>query len=190
MAQVIFTFNGVENYIQCNIQDTMREICKKFETKLKLDISKLFFLYGWKEIDKDLTFQQLASKDDENSKLMKVLVYGNPQPDDIKEVKSKEIICPECNENIFINIMDYKINLVNCKQGHNKNNISFEDFEKTQKINISKIICDSCKLTNKGLTHNNEFFKCNTCSQNICPLCKKVKHDETHIIVDYSLKDY
>ena len=189
MAQVAFLFKGEKSLVQCNIEETMKEICQRYATKINEDVSKLCFLYSGQTMDGNLTFQQQANDVDKKSQLMNVIVIDDDnQSDDIK-VNSKEIICPECNENIFINIMDYKINLINCQKGHNINNISFEDFQNTQKINISKIICDSCKETNKGLTHNNVFFKCNTCSQNICPLCKNQKH-KTHITIDYSLKDY
>ena len=43
-----------------------------------------------------------------------------------------EIICPECKENCIINIKDYKINLFGCKNGHNINNILFQNYESTQ----------------------------------------------------------
>ena len=44
--------------------------------------------------------------------------------------KSKYIICPECNENIYISIGDYKISLEDWKNGHKINNILFHEFER------------------------------------------------------------
>ena len=55
-------------------------------------------------------------------------------------IKSKEIICPECRENIKINIKEYKI-LYECKNKH-KNIITFNEFDKSQNIDESKIICE------------------------------------------------
>ena len=191
MATVIFEFNGAKSYIQCNVQDTMGQIYQKFGIKVEKDISKLLFIHNGKEIkNKDSTFQQEANELDRESNLMNVIVYEKNEPnEEIKIIKSKEIICPVCNENILINFNDYKINLINCKKGHNKTNISFGDFQNTQNINISKIICDICKDNNKGRTHQNLFYRCNSCLKNICPLCR-VKHDKEHKIIDYSLKDY
>ena len=31
-----------------------------------------------------------------------------------EKIKSKDIICPECKESIFMNVKDYKINLFDC----------------------------------------------------------------------------
>ena len=53
---------------------------------------------------------------------------------------------------------------------------------------MSKIECDDCKNNKKSNTYNNEFFNCITCTSNLCPLCK-IKHNKTHIIIDYDSKD-
>ena len=71
----------------------------------------------------------------------------------------------------------------------NIENILLEKYENTQEIDISKIICNICKINNKGHTFNNNFFVCNTCKENICPLCKS-KHDKEHKIINYEQKDY
>ena len=44
-------------------------------------------------------------------------------------IKSKEVICPECNENILINVKNYKINLIDCKNGYIETNLLFEEYE-------------------------------------------------------------
>ena len=65
---------------------------------------------------------------------------------------------------------------------HN-NNISLEEYENTQKVNLSKIICDECKIKNKGNSYKQIFYRCNTCKKNLCPLCKE-KHLENHYIIN------
>ena len=60
-------------------------------------------------------------------------------------IKSNEIICPECYENILLNIKDYKINLYNCKNNHKFNNILLTEFDGYLNLDISKIICHICK---------------------------------------------
>ena len=45
---------------------------------------------------------------------MNIEVYNdaeNTNNIDINIIKSKDVICPECKENILINIKEYKINL-------------------------------------------------------------------------------
>ena len=103
-------------------------------------------------------------------------------------VISKEVICPECQEYAFIKLIDYKITIYDCKNGHKTKDIFINDFENTQKIDISKIICAKCKK-NKGSTYNNEFFRCCTCGINLCPLCSSC-HDKTHQIINYEKNYY
>ena len=53
-------------------------------------------------------------------------------------IKSKEIICPKCNENILIKIDEYKINLYNCKSNHEINNILLK-VDLLYVLNVKKI---------------------------------------------------
>ena len=107
---------------------------------------------------------------------------------EVQEIKSKYVICPECKENILINIDNFKVNFHDCKNNHNIYK-ALNEFEETQKINLNNIICNICNTNNKGNTHNNEFYICNTCNKNICPLCK-LNHDKSHIIINYEDKNY
>ena len=90
------------------------------------------------------------------------------------EILSKDIICPECKENILIGLDDYKINLNGCKNGHSFNNILIKDFENKQMIDISKIICEECKISNKSISYKNLMYKCITCEKIICPFVKQI----------------
>ena len=103
---------------------------------------------------------------------------------------SEEIICPICKENCSISFKDYKINLYNCKNGHNLNNILFQDFNNTQKIEQTKIICEFCKIVNKNDSiYNDQFYKCIECNKNICLECFSY-HNIEHNIIEYNLKNY
>ena len=152
MANIIFTFNGVETLIQCKIDEKMKDVFKRFSTKIQFDINSLFFLYNGDKIDENLTFNELANKLDKQNGKMNILVYEKgtiiPNISD-GNVKSKEIICPKCNENCFIKFQDYKIILFGCKNNHNNDYILLNAFEKSQNINELKIICNNC--------NNNKF---------------------------------
>ena len=90
---------------------------------------------------------------------MNILVYKTQQssyfPNYINSkaiiVKSKEIICPECDENCCISIKDFKINLYGCKNNHEIKNLLLDEFNNTQYINESKIICDICTKMKKKI---------------------------------------
>ena len=125
-----------------------------------------------------------------NRKKMNIIVtQSDEDKSENKKVVSKDIICPECKENILIDINNFKINLKGCKNNHIQNNILLNLFKEIQKIDLSNIICDICKENNKNNTHENEFYRCNTCNKNICPLCKS-SHDSSHSIINYDDKNY
>ena len=71
-------------------------------------------------------------------------------------IKSKDIICPKCFDIAKIYIKDYKIKL-KCKNKHISNNILIDEYENSQKMDLSKIICHNCKTKNKGNTYKNEL---------------------------------
>ena len=63
---------------------------------------------------------------DRMNNIMDILVIKiEDDSDGIKKLASNDIICPTCNENILIDIKDYKINLNDCKNNHNKENTIF-----------------------------------------------------------------
>ena len=66
------------------------------------------------------------------------------------------------------------------------------DFDKTQIIDESKIICEKCRTTNKSTSFNKVFYICLICRQKLCPLCK-TSHDKAynraHNTIKYEEKD-
>ena len=191
MAEAIFNYKGSNIIIQCDITDKMEDIIERFLLKIEKikNDNNYIYIYGANIINYDLTFIQQANELDKNRNKMNILVQSNNDNKEIKEIASKDIICPICEENILMNIEDFKINLYGCKNNHIINNIIINKYENTQKIDLSKIKCDECNEINKGNTHNNEFFICNECNKSICPLCK-LKHEKNHIIIKYDDKNY
>ena len=189
MPEVVFSYKGQEIHIQCDSNEKLKDIINRFATKIQIDISKIYFLYGGKNINKELEFNQITNKEDKQRMKINILVneINNPILNDVI-IHSKDIICPICQEICFINFNNYKINLNNCPNKHN-NNILIENYNNTQKINISKIICGLCKIKSKAETFENKFYKCFTCNINLCPLCE-TKHDKKHNILNYDKKDY
>ena len=103
-------------------------------------------------------------------------------------IQSKEIICPECKENCLLSINYHSIDLYGCKNKHENNHFSLDEFYDTQKIDETKIICDGCSSQEKS-SHKIDFFKCLDCGKNLCPLCKS-NHDNGHHIIKYDDKNY
>ena len=148
--------------------------------------------------NKNYENNNILKKDNNNYKLnpdIKKIDYNdinlkvNKIYENKKEIISRNIICPECKENIFFNIYNFKVNLYGCKNNHIYEKILINKFEETQKIDLNKIICNDCNEINMGNTNNHEFYICNTCNKNICPYCKLI-HDKNHIIINYEDKNY
>ena len=187
--EVTFIYNQNLTKIQCKKSDTMKDICRKFSSKISKNLDDMTLLYKGGTIDNELNFEQQAKPDDNQSGEMKVLVLSNEEDEGTKYILSKDIICPICGELCFINIKDYKITPYECKNGHKMDNCLSKNFYMTQKIDISKIICDICKEGNKATSYNNIFYSCLTCKQNLCLLCQD-KHDKEHSLIDYDQKNY
>ena len=190
MASIKFIFNGNETIIQCKKKDKMSDICYKFCSKSDLNMENYFFIYGGNQLNLDLSFNEQANMIDKNKNEMSILVYVKGKSI-INEgiIKSKEIIYPLCGENCLINIKDYKIRLYECKNSHELNDISLNEYTNTQNINEENIICNNCNIKTKNKSYNKQFFKCLTCKKNLCPLCKS-NHDKKHKVIDYDKKDF
>ena len=83
---------------------------------------------------------------------------------------------------------NYKINLFGCKNNHTFNNLSMDEFEKSQMIDLKNIKCGKCNEM-KSNTYKNGLYRCYECQINLCPLCKE-KHNKDHNIIDYDRKNY
>ena len=190
MIEISFIYKGKEEIIQCNIEDKMKDKINKFKMKAQINDNNLYYIYNGRKINEELAISQLIDETGKNQKKMSILVNEEIIDNNNENKKfSKEIICPECKEDILMKINNYKINLYECKNGHKKENILFDEFENIQKIDLSKIICNVCNSQNKSRAFNNQFFICNTCGINLCPLCKSI-HNHNHYIIDYDDKNY
>ena len=186
MVEVMFIYEGQLIKIQCNKEDKMKDIINKFINKIKEENNNFFYLYNGEKINEELKLNQIVK---ENENKISLLVYNNKNNENEnkneKEIISNGIICPLCKENILINIKDYKINLNECKNGHKIGNISLNEYENIQKMDLSKIICNECFKHKTNI--NEELYLCNECSINLCPLCK-FKHNKNHNIINYNDK--
>ena len=194
MNKVEFSYLGNKTIILCKENDSINEIIKKFANKVFINENDLIILYGGniiKEEDLQLTFNQIANQEDKERKQMSIVVYDKPTEIRKREVqiKSKDIICPKCKEHILIKCSNYKIKLFNCKNEHIIDNLSIKDFEKSQYLNYSKIICGNCNKRNLGECQLTNFYKCYECNINLCDKCQ-MNHDYSHNIMNFGDINY
>ena len=91
MPRVIFEYNGAKTTIQCLKEDTMKNICLKYSSKINTNINSLYFLYGGNQINPNLSFEEQANSIDRGKHEMNVLVY---------QLEKEGLICPKSGENI------------------------------------------------------------------------------------------
>ena len=159
----------------------MKDIINRFMIKINNKENNLDYFYNDKRINIDLTFNEQANDIDKIRKKLNIIAIKDKEPKNIiKDIISKDIICPVCKDNVLMYMDNFNYNFNGYKNNHN-NEISLNEFEQSQKIDMSNFICNLCNMNNK---RNNEFYICHTCNKNICPLCKP-SHDKNHNIVSH-----
>ena len=171
---MLFIYDRVKTPIQCRKEDKIKGICNKFAS---IDINSLKFIYNGKELDLDSTFNNQASLIDKNRNEMIILVEEKSPFTNF--YKSPQIICPTCYEQCRLSIKKYKIKLYDCKNGHTKENILLSEYNNTQNICKSNIICNNCNNSS-----DNIFYKCLTCNQDICSKCN---YDQKYFKVENTI---
>ena len=193
MAQVEFIFYGYKTVIQCPIDEIFLSICNKYVSKIQAEIHNIYFLYDGNEIKEfnlQLPFNQVANVLDKERKIMTVLVFERVSTIVNNNIKiSKQIICPLCLENTRMLMENYKIKFYECKNGHVINNILLKEYENKQKIDELKIMCYLCLKNSKAKSFNKQFYICNSCKINLCPICKST-HNKENNCVNYEGKNY
>ena len=171
MVEVEFNYKGIKTIIQCKLNDKIKEICQSYLNKINEDKNNIYFSYygnAENNFNQELTFQEMMNEEDKIRNKMNILVFKNEIEQEEKDIiKSKDIICPTCGESIKIEIINYKIKLYECKNGHIIDNILLNEFEKTQYINNKEIKCKICNNNNKSNSYNKIFFKRSECKKNI-----------------------
>ena len=179
--------------MQCKKAEYMKDIVKRYLTKINKNVKNIYFLYNGNIVDEELKLEKIFPSYMMESK---ITILGMDIDDDEIENEegkpnfkiSKEIICPECLENCILSFNDYRISLFNCSNKHSYSNILIDEFTDFQRINEEKIICNKCK-SSKLESYENKFYFCCNCKINLCPLCK-TGHEKDHLMINYDFLNY
>ena len=186
MAEVIFNYEEKETIIKCNKDAKMKDIINDYLKQTKKSEKDLYYIYKENEVYDGFTFFEQANEFDKIRKRMNITVNKKDDNKEINKLLSKEIICPECKENSFLNIKDFNFNLFGCKKNHKINNLSLYKFEDSQKLDNSNNSCSQCKINNIS---SEEFFVCYTCNKKICSKCRE-NHDNNHEVIKYNDRNF
>ena len=151
MSVIEFKYKNNTITVQGKDEEKMKAIIDKFLVKGYGIKDNLIFLYDGEKVDEEMTLLQQANDIDKLNKKMSIIAVDFKDIDkNIKNLKkSKNIICPECYENIRIKIQGQKISLYDCRNKHKKDDILLNQFDKTQYIDETEIICNACKKITK-----------------------------------------
>ena len=190
MSQIIFEHDGMQIQIQCDPKEKVSAVLDRFCIKVQKDKSNINFLFNGNILNEQKNVEQLPK----NSNGLIIVIANDSVSSNQStqtKIKSKEVICPKCQEAATISIDDdYKISIINCKNSHETKNLNISEFEGTQMFDMTKIICNKCKIKNMSNVFNNQFYRCLNCKMNLCPLCKNQAHDSNHNIINFPKKNY
>ena len=194
-VEVSFGLNQVVTIIQAKSGDSFQSVIDKYIQKTLINPNSVYYIANTRQIEPQNTVESYMSGPNKQDKKIPVLVnsFENFEEQDKTPVfvQSKDIICPECKELCLFTTENCHIKLFNCINNHTTRGIKFTDFNKSQEIDISKIVCGICKNSNKGHTTNYEFYFCLTCKQNVCVLCQNTQEKEKkHTQINYDNKNY
>ena len=188
-----FEYKGNTVFVQSQIKDKIKDVIKKYATKINKKYDDLMFLVGGQIIlDFEKEIQNFNIADNQINIVADDLIKFDDDDEEISIVKnSKQIICPKCTENCLIIFDNYKITLNNCDSGHITEKMFLKDFNGSQKVDSSKIKCSgkNCKET---LLSKKRLLYCIQCDSNFCILCntKHIANNKDHIVIDYDFKNY
>ena len=163
--------------------DKMGNIFKKFLSIKKIEENSIYFCFMGRLVLKGLKFEDYLNYDGKERNKLEISVIKR----DSEALKtSNQIICPICGEASQIKLKNRKFEICGCKYKHKIDDLTFDEFEKTQLIDLSKIICNECKSYSKFDTYQNMFYYCFDCDVYLCPLCK-ISHNKNknHKIIEY-----
>ena len=177
MTKVIFSFDGIQTSIQCLKEESMKNICNKFSTKIGIDVYSLLFIYGGSQINFELSFQQQANLIDKARNEMNILVYKQDRQNENK------LKCPKCGEEITLDIFDdlikfnsnQKVMLNELKGLIDIMNNSNEIYQIKNKIKLINLVINNLIEENEKNTKNIHSF-INTSYNKIKSSIKKINN--------------
>ena len=69
--KITLDYNGTKTTIHCNRNEKIRNIMKRYGDKVEIDINKVYLLYNGKKVNEELSFEELANKED---KMMNIII--------------------------------------------------------------------------------------------------------------------
>ena len=182
---------GQKIKVQCEENESIESIYRKTLNKIqKEEENNIIFLYNGLAQKSGQKIKDIINIDDKKRKRLSILTTKN----ETEFIKPKHFLCPKCFGEAFLKLKDFKIYL-KCENGHIINNLSIDEFMKSQEIDPSKILCDCCKKENLENCGKEKFKRCVECKKNFCDECTKLHRKEKnkkhcHHMIEYGIEKY
>ena len=150
MAEVEFTYNGIQTNIKCEPEETMKKICDIFCEITGKDYNNLIFTYHGEKINEELIFlERINVKDRNSSNLMCILVND-------KETENRNNL----DSSAPIPIYDFNQNSNISKINNNGNYIMNDKNELRNKIDLlNKDIKEIIRVLNEVIEKMELYYK-------------------------------
>ena len=146
-TEIYFKFKKIKIPILYEPNEKFKDVKKKFLEKTGLIEEYINFEIKQNPIKDGFTIYEIPLNK-AGKMIVNIKLNDNAKKDII--ITTEKIMCQKCHKILIFSFDDdYKISL-NCNYCHNKKKIYLEDFEKIQKINLSKKICSECRIFNMG----------------------------------------
>ena len=133
MIQIEFEYIQIKTIVQANLTDEFADILQTYKNMRDINVDNKNYLYNGRKIKLNEVVQNIMNSIDKNKKHMKILVNDIGPETIVNNSKSKDILCNVCQEICQSEIKDYKIKLFGCKNGHVKENIRLNEYNKRDK---------------------------------------------------------
>ena len=74
-VKIIFAFKGMKTTIKCDKAEKMRNIMKRYGTLVEIDINKIYLVYNGNKVNEELSFEEIANKEDTKMNMMNIIIY-------------------------------------------------------------------------------------------------------------------
>ena len=146
MIEVLFNYENSETTFKSDKNNKIKDAFNDFAVKNNLNINNIYLVYNSKEVNLDLSFNEL------NEKLSNKIVLYVYKKNITKENDLKKVICPKCGEPI-------EGDLFKCKNNHDiKNEMSIL---RKNMDNLKKKVNEVIKIFNEVIEKIENFYEIN-----------------------------
>ena len=157
-VKIIFEFKGMKTTIKCDKTEKMRSIMKRYGTVVaEININKIYLVYNGNKVNEELSFEEIANKQDKKMNMMNIIIYeiNNSKIIEDKKERSKEIISLKEKENYIISEIEIK------EKDINKDIRIINSFEEVKRINKCEEKEDDYKYENEKEIKENCIIEIN-----------------------------